>query len=228
MEILRESKSSSAWMVRKDGRVFEVFMHPFGDLESDAIEDATWLAVTDNMYDNEAISYILAQFISDFNILTLEDVKECRTDVKSTMQELVCVSTYVYSFANFVDTLMKRYDALTESQIELYRKVNLSAECKKIKDILNNGFIRVRMGSEYLTQTETPGALYFRISSNDGTDWYDTIMNFACNLHKYISTVTIETDRASTGRYEVYADHLSWDDFLMQKPVIMEALQRNR
>lgn len=225
--VIEAISSASAWMVRVDGTVFPVFMHPFGDADSDAVEDAAWLACTDNLSvadEDRAIKYIAAQFIQDFGIENTDDVKTCFQDVHDTLSEIECLKTLPKA-SLFVHKCEKYLQDCSDNLLEILQDIDTKKDCDYFKSILNNQFIRVRYGSEYLTQIEKPGALYFRVSSTH-VDWYEVIMNFCIAFDRKIATVTIESDHASTGKRVVYADHVPWNEFLLNKKICIEALSK--
>ena len=230
MAVLLESgKYSKAWCLDTSGKVYDVYVHPYGAFDTDAIEDAAWLYLNtypNNSYSMKYIDYISDKFIEDFNIESLSDCALAYKDIIDSMKEIESIQTYSNLNILVQNIITSISNKIKDSN---YTISNTKEAEKKIKEILNNNFIRVRYGSEYQTTVDNPGALYFRISSNNHFNWYDVIMNFTLIImNKFrIETVTIETDHATTGRKVVYYDHVPIDEFILNKEIVMESCKKH-
>lgn len=225
MQILAESKKSTAWCLGKDGTVYDVYVHPYGAYDMDAIEDAAWLYLVNFGNKQKYVNYIADQLINDFSLESEEDIDESFQDIKLSLTEIESIQKYseLNSLVDSVIQTMK--DRLLLSEYEVGSTLDKTA--KEIKSMLNNNFIRVRYGSHFQTFVENPGCLYFRISS-EGVNWYKAILDFVLRFseNNIIKDITIEKDMASTGTNKVYLDHMPFEDFLFKKPFVVEALNR--
>lgn len=232
MRILEESVGSSAWCIDRSGKVYDVYVHPYGAYDMDAIEDAAWMYLTefdihDSQLPERCIKYIVQQFIVDFNILTIEDYDDCEQDIRDSLQEIESIQRYS-GLQSLIDEVLMRIQSFVQYANFTIEDIqyDTTRQAQILKRTLNDNIMRVRMGSEYLTHVEKSGALYFRISS-DGFDWFPVIMKFCCDLSERtrISSVTIEKDKSSTGEYTVFVDHMSFNDFLQAKEFVVESLK---
>lgn len=227
--LLETNQNSKAWCIDTTGKVYDVYVHPYGANDTDAIEDAAWLYLNNFPISakDSYISYIADKFIDDFELQSELDLKLSYADIIDSMKEIESIQQYngLDAFIQAVLATIKK--KVSENNVDTNK--NLEIEEKTIKQILNNNFIRVRYGSEYQTTVDDSGALYFRISSNNNFNWYDVIMNFVLKImDKYrIGSVTIETDHATTGRRVIYYDHVPIDDFILNKEIVMEACKKH-
>lgn len=223
MQKLAHYDKSSAWCLCKNGEVYDVYVHPYGAYDMDAIEDAAWLYLV-NFGDKDLyVNYIADQFIADFSLEDGKDVDDTAEDIELSLTEVESIQKYpeLNSLVIFVIKTIK--ERLQHSKYETGRELELSAN--KIKATLNNNFLRVRYGSLFQTFVETPECLYFRISS-DSVNWCNQIFEFVLKFAETntIKDITIGKDMASTGSNEVYLEHIPFNDFLFKKHFIEEIL----
>lgn len=228
MKILKESRSSTAWCIDTRGNIYDVYVHPYGAYDMDAIEDAAWMFLVNfgSKSDNELfIDYIANQLIFDFDLETMQEVDNSIDDIKLSLTEIESIQKYsqlkalVSAVISSIKEKVDNSDFVSDNE--------LSSQSNKIKKMLNNNFLRVRYGSHFQTFLESEGSLYFRVSSS-GVDWYNIILDFTLKFSENhnIKDITIEKDKASTGTNKIYLDHMPFEDFLFKKPFIVEALNR--
>lgn len=226
MKILSEELLTFAWCVNRNGTIIPVKVHPFGALDEDSTEDAAWLYVTNDNYDkSELVKYIANQICYDYGIDENWDSSEIRDIITESVKDIESlkgmqnVNTLIEDVYDYVAIIREGND-LSEDQIESLGK--------KIKKYLNENYLRVRYGSEYQNRIERAGALYFRTSSSDGFNWYNVILKFISTITntKKIKNITIERDFSATGDKTVYVDHMSLNEFLLKKPIVIESVRR--
>ena len=226
--LLEMNQNSKAWCIDTTGKVYDVYVHPYGANDTDAIEDAAWLYLNNFPISakDSYISYIADKFIEDFEINSELDLKLSYADIIESLKEIESIQQYSGLDALIQLVLKEVKNKILSNDID---SKNLDTAEHAIKQILNNNFIRVRYGSEYQTTVDNPGALYFRISSNNNFNWYDVIMKFTLKImDKYrIGSITIETDHATTGRRVIYYDHVPIDEFILNKEIVMEACKKH-
>lgn len=236
LKMLTESNASKAWCISRSGNVVPVRVHPFGALDDDSVEDAAWLYVAaSGQCTNSLIGYIANQLCYDYNIggsWSDEDitdlVQECLNDIEC-LKGLSGRSSVVTSLINSVIDYLIKLKANASDNTEILANMTedeLETEGLEIKQFLNENYLRVRLGSEYQNYTERKGAVYFRTSSTDGFNWYPVIFKFLDDLSRTtrIGEVTVERDTSATGDRKVYVDHMSFDEFLLQKPIVIESV----
>lgn len=227
MNILLEAFSTRAWCIDRQGNVVDVRVHPFGALDDDAIEDAAWLLLHDAKYGiSSLIKYIANQIYWDYGIDETwadEDIKDLVDDVIST---IACLKGM--NISTIIDLVCdKLSDMLLSEPIDVMPEKSVEELGMSIKEYLNSNWLRARFGSEYQNFTERAGAMYFRTSSTDGFNWYNVICKFLCDISsKYkVTEVTVERDVSSTGDRKVYIDHMPFNEFLLNKPIVMESVK---
>lgn len=232
MKILEEASQPMAWCVDTKGKVYPVYVHPYGALDDSAIEDAAWLYCAAGRTDDSYIKYIANEIIDEYLVSNAEEALDTIQEAKTTLLDTESLKQY----SNLSTLVSKVTSYIKEYAHELDDRDNaehwllgseLSDLGNSIKQELNNNFMRVRLGSEYQTHTERRGALYFRISSTNGFDWYKIVEKFVVDLSasRTILTITIESDQSSTGKRVVYVNHMPLNDFLMKKKFVVESLQ---
>lgn len=226
MKILSEELLTFAWCVNRNGKIIPVKVHPFGALDEDSTEDAAWLYVTNDNYDkSELVKYIANQLCYDYGIDENWDSSEIKAIISESIKDIESlkgmqnVNTLIEDVYDYV-ALIREGNDLSEDQMESLGK--------KIKKYLNENYLRARYGSEYQNRIERSGALYFRTSSSDGFNWYNVILKFISTITntKKIKNITIERDFSATGDKTVYVDHMSLNDFLLKKPIVIESVRR--
>ena len=234
MKILTEAWSTSAWCIHRNGTVIPVRVHPFGALDDDATEDAAWLFIVNDNYDKDVlIRYIANQMSYDYNIECSWSEDEIRDIVDESLTDIEClkgmtgVSSLVAAVTSYIVGLKPNFKSegdllvdATEAEVDTYGA--------SIKQHLNESYLRVRFGSEYQIRVDHTGAMYFRTSSTDGFNWYSTILQFLSDFtsNARVSDVTIERDVSATGDHKVYINHMPFNDFLMERPMVIESVKK--
>lgn len=227
MQIL-ESGRSIAWCLDRRGNAIQVNVHPFGALDDDAIEDALWLFCVNSMFDNaDLIDYISAQICLDYGIdetWKIDNIRNLVDEVLFTIESTKGMARMKEASEAVKQRVLNiQHTGIDSLDYDLVEKQGM-----RIKSYLNENYLRVRLGSLYQTYTERAGALYFRTSSTDGFNWYNIIIRFISDIvDRYkVQEVTIERDMSATGDSKIYVDHMSLNDFLMQKPQVIESVKR--
>lgn len=224
MNILLEAFSTKAWCINRSGKVVDVRVHPFGALDDDAVEDAAWLLLHDTRFGiTSLVTYIANQMYWDYGIdedWTQEDILEL---VEDTLSSIACLKGE--NISHIVEQVCtKLSEMLIEDPIDVMPEESVEQLGMDIKKFLNQNWLRARFGSEYQNFTERSGALYFRTSSTDGFNWYKVICDFLFKFTETnkVSEITVERDISATGDKKVYIDHMSYNDFLFERPMVIE------
>lgn len=233
VSIIEKVMPSKAWCIDRSGKIYDVWVHPFGDIEEDSVEDALWLLCNDfSNVENECIDYVSKQLIYDYLTPDSENYKDELVDaIVDTIQSIECLKTVKSQSHSVTNEIIGNCMHLLDmygNDMSWIDKSKLDQEGKAIKKYLNDNIMRVRLGSEYQTTSDRSGSLYFRISSS-GFDWYDIIMNFV--FYKLptdykICDITVEKDKSATGIYKLYVDHMPFSDFLMKRSMVIESVKR--
>lgn len=216
MKILEALSMSSAFCMDRSGNVYDVYVHPFGSLEEDSIEDAAWLlAVKDSKVSDICLNYLAGMMCELYYNGSTDDFLD---EVKEEFRIIECLKKY-YSYnyiANDVVSFAKKnnFD---------FSGLDLDSLGNQIKSYLNQNYIRIRFGSEFQTSADREGSIYFRLSSS-GYDWYNNIVKFLDDFSRShrIKDITIEKDKESSGSNTIYANHVPFTDFLLNKKIIIE------
>lgn len=232
IKILTESPIN-AWMIDRDSVIYDIKKaHPIGE---GTIEDADWL-LSEALADNDNITkFIIMTLIKDIIIDTgyADD-----SSMKFTKEDFMEEYDYLYpdnslsrSTRELIeDSIDKNNLKYAEDYEKLFTSLSKGIGYNKlsdyVKDYLNNNFLRIRRGGNYDTlSTSRLNEYYFRISSN-GYNWYNNILDFLMN-NKSVSlknvVITIQKDPVTTGEDTVYANHISFDDFISRK-IYIESL----
>lgn len=212
---LNESAETKAWMIRRDGKVFEVQIHPYGSPENyeETLWASEWLY---NHTGNQSTKDLIVKFITTWVY------DECNFEEASVVEQLdkeIASRPYSFLTSNFVHSIedLLEYVDVDDPVEDLNIAVNSA---------LNEEFLRARAGGE-VNSDASIGELYFRISST-GYNWFDIIWNFVYNRKGSVETVTIKRDEESTGDSTYYRhgdkvfDRMPVEEFIMLKgnPVV--------
>lgn len=228
--LLETPNYASAWCIDRQGTVYDVYVHPFGSLQDDSLEDVAWLwcnGFTD--VKDKAAEYYLVTLWSDCDFSSGDmSIEEFKQEICDSVDEIECLrgNSNAPKFASYICALADdrfRDFEWNDDWID-YQYIERVGE--ELKAYLNNNILRVRFGSEFQTTVTREGSLYFRISSNS-FDWYRLIINFIDELsqRRKIKDITVEKDKESSGSSTVYVNHMPLNDFLMNKPVVMESIR---
>lgn len=215
-DLIRTFMPSTAWCVDRYGNSYSVYVHPFGSTEFDCNDEhAAWLWCNDfnivKKYCEEylCVRYVTAAHNPDEDDFDFDKLFEYISD---ELYSIECVNMHPK-----LPLLVHQIQQLCRKNIDKLLKADLPRNTKigdSLTRYLNSNIVRVRLGSEYSTKTDDPGAIYFRISSN-GFDWSDVIYHFmeSIQTRSAIKTISVERDRSSTGEVEFAIDHLTVSDF---------------
>ena len=175
-------KTSTAWMVRRDGKAIPCVQHIYADSSEldETLYAAEWLY--QNTIDKETKS-ICISLIKSYGC-TLD-----RQNVIGGILKDIDKKPYVFLTAEFINSVRKVIDNTACGDI--------SELSKKVESTLNEEFLRVRYGGLYNTCANSRD-IYFRVSSH-GFDWFRIICSFLNERQKSIDTGTIVYDEESTG-----------------------------
>ena len=197
-KLLNESIKQTAYMMRQDGKVFELpklnkydVMHPYicddEDNTFSSLGDFDDIAWTAKDVDYKNVDWFIEH-------TTHQELKEKLIRLKEYMQQY---NQDINAFDDYAD------EALT-----LAKECN--TEC-------NEEFLRIRIGGSY-DSNNNYGA-YFRVSSNN-FNWFDNIYYWVSDNKHYIDNITITKDhQAGKGsdlyKYKgQYIDKMPVDKFL--------------
>ena len=214
-EQLTEAAQTKAWMLRRDGKAFEVTIHPYGN--PDDYEETLWASEwlyghTANPETKDLIVRFITTWVFD----------ECKFEEATVVEQLdkeITDRPYMFLSSNFAHSIADQLEDVDLN--EDVETLNLA-----VNSALNNEFTRVRAGGE-VNSDASLGELYFRISST-GYNWFDIIWNFVYNRQRSIDTVTIKRDEEATGESTYYRhgnkifDKMPVEEFIMMKgrPVV--------
>lgn len=226
--LIESPNSSTAWCMDRKGNLYSVYVHPFGSLQDDSLEDAAWLYC--NGFQEVAsvcVSYYALTMwlelgfdpktsnVEDFIIEVIDSVFEIECLRGNNKQKQFASALHRY----IIETLDIAGFDIPEADVNSWGKM--------LKDYLNQNILRIRFGSEFETRLTNSGSLYFRTSSS-GYDWYDHILKFIDKLssNHRITDITIERDKETTGSDKVYVNHMPLNEFLLEKPIVVESVRR--
>lgn len=218
-------QQNSAYMLRNDGKLFKVKVHPY-----------IWYDVNDPIEDG--IEELFVEN-SDFLIWIYE-----HTNKQTTRDMISQLVAFVRYYGEEISSLFNNINP--ENFSSDFSIINYEPYKDDIKDIreaytlyetlnneVNQEFCRVRVGGEYLSD-ENSYDVYFRIGSV-GFNWFNLIWKLVYDNRANIDTVTIETDYQSGKPIIIYRhnglylDHLSADDFISLKgnPVLESSFPKS-
>lgn len=162
-------RDSTAWMIRRDGRVFPVVQHIYGNpLETEeTLFAAEWLCGHTALEKTQRdIAVFVSVWASQF-----ADKKDSE-ELRRTIYQEIEKRPYRFITRKFVDKIV---DWVREGS-SMDETTNIEECCKSVVLDLNEEFIRVRFGGMYHTNPASR-ELYFRISS-ENYNWSQVIMEF--------------------------------------------------
>lgn len=202
--------NTKAWMLRRDGKYFEVVAHLYGSLEDyeETLYAAEWLY---RHTSSEKTKDTIIEFIASW---AMDNV---RGGDSSAIIDYIKDVGYIIMTPDFVKSISNKIDNSNIGDTDY-----LNA---KVCTLLNNEFCRVRDGG--VVNSYNNGEYYFRISSN-GFNWFNVIWEFVYTKRNSIKSVTIVRDEESTGENFIYkisgepVDKMSVDSFITLKgnPII--------
>lgn len=215
-EQLNESAQTKAWMIRRDGKVFEVQIHPYGN-PSD-YEETLW--ASEWLYShtaNHETKDLILKFITTW---VYDECDFGEATVAEQLDKEIADRPYMFLTSKFVHSIS---NALEDVDIdEPVEELNVA-----VNSALNEEFVRARAGGE-VNSDASLGEMYFRISST-GFNWFDIIWKFVYDRKSSVDTVTIKRDQEATGEESTYYRHgnkvfdrMPVDEFIMLKgrPVV--------
>ena len=197
---------SVAWMLRRDGKVFKVPVHAYGDKEDSEyiLMNAEWLykSTKERKTKQDILNLLAAYAINN----------DC-VDV-STFAEYLIDKSYLNLKIRFIQSISYELEKTMEHIMTNIQNGNIDEDILNhiVIDDLNQEFCRVRAGGKYDSDSSL-GDIYFRTSST-GFNWFDIIWQFVYDRRNEISTVTIVRDKESTGKENIYCDKMPIDDFI--------------
>lgn len=166
-------QDSTAWMVRRDGSIFPVVQHIYGNpLEmEETLFAAEWLYEhTDCEKTRKDIEALVHRWIIQFS--EERDGWEDREKVRQKIYRFIEKRPYRVITRRFVDKLM---DQMRNNE-SLDKGMDMEKYSNQVIMDLNEEFMRVRFGGIYHTKSGNR-KLYFRISS-ENYNWSTVIMRF--------------------------------------------------
>ncbi len=204
-EILNEA-TENAYMIRNDGKSFQMLQHIYGNKEEieETLQAAEWLYDTTNKPTTQST---ILEFISSWgHSLNPEH------DVIDNIIEAIDSRPYRF--------LSKEFILRIESYIRNTPPLDdVDALNIRVVDELNQEFLRARFGGMYNTQAGSR-EMVFRVSSVY-FNWFNIIFKFVYERKHMISSVTVVKDEESTGFDDVYSHkgkemyRMPVDDFIM-------------
>ena len=187
--IIKEA-AENAFMIRNDGKVFQMLQHVYGSNEEidETLYAAEWLySATGKDKTKKLIIDLIASWGYSLNY-DGDIVQKIHTDIDS--------KGYKFLSHEFIDSISKLI--LIAAPHEDYMALN-----DLVVNELNQEFLRARYGGMYNSAVGNR-ELVFRVSSV-GFNWFNIIFNFVYDHKNLISTVTIVKDEESTGFDDVYS-----------------------
>lgn len=169
-----------AYMIRRDGKVFNVDFHPYG---------------------TEGIEYVL-----DY----LPWLFECTANESTRRDIAALVRAMMEHTGSSVNDLFDGFDVPSQflTYVSTYKEKTDKTN-KQLMDAveydLNQEFCRTRLGGRYNSDDVAAGEIVFRISSTN-FNWFNVIWDFVYKNKRLIKLVTIVKDYESTGVDTPYRD----------------------
>ena len=169
-----------AYMIRRDGKVFNVDFHPYG---------------------TEGIEYVL-----DY----LPWLFECTANESTRRDIAALVRAMMEHTGSSVNDLFDGFDVPSQflTYVSTYKEKTDKTN-KELMDAveydLNQEFCRTRLGGRYNSDDVAAGEIVFRISSTN-FNWFNVIWDFVYKNKRLIKLVTIVKDYESTGVDTPYRD----------------------
>ena len=169
-----------AYMIRRDGKVFNVDFHPYG---------------------TEGIEYVL-----DY----LPWLFECTANESTRRDIAALVRAMMEHTGSSINDLFDGFDVPSQflTYVSNYKE-EINKTNKELMDAveydLNQEFCRTRLGGRYNSDDVAAGEIVFRISSTN-FNWFNVIWDFVYKNKRIIKSVTIVKDYESTGVDTPYRD----------------------
>lgn len=169
-----------AYMIRRDGKVFNVDFHPYG---------------------TEGIEYML-----DY----LPWLFECTANESTRRDIAALVRAIMEHTGSSINDLFDGFDVPSQflTYVSTYKETTDKTN-KELMDAveydLNQEFCRTRLGGRYNSDDVAAGEIVFRISSTN-FNWFNIIWDFVYKNKRIIKLVTIVKDYESTGVDTPYRD----------------------
>lgn len=169
-----------AYMIRRDGKVFNVDFHPYG---------------------TEGIEYVL-----DY----LPWLFECTANESTRRDIAALVRAMMEHTGSSINDLFDGFDVPSQflTYVSNYKETTDKTN-KELMDAveydLNQEFCRTRLGGRYNSDDVAAGEIVFRISSTN-FNWFNIIWDFVYKNKRIIKLVTIVKDYESTGVDTPYRD----------------------
>lgn len=169
-----------AYMIRRDGKVFNVDFHPYG---------------------TEGIEYVL-----DY----LPWLFECTANESTRRDIAALVRAMMEHTGSSINDLFDGFDVPSQflTYVSNYKETTDKTN-KELMDAveydLNQEFCRTRLGGRYNSDDVAAGEIVFRISSTN-FNWFNVIWDFVYKNKRIIKLVTIVKDYESTGVDTPYRD----------------------
>lgn len=195
-ETYAEAPSNAhAFMLRRDGAVIPVSIHPYGFPETDGIEET--LEAGEWLFENTNSDRTRHNIIRLFATFAEENKDEGETRSQFLSRWIKTQKPKPVQ-EKFLASIRANINTIDTSDLDTCNTVVIRC--------LNNEFCRVRFGG---LQNSKSGSkeVSFRISSDNGFNWFDVIYLF---VHDYknklgIKSVTIVTDEESRGEETFYS-----------------------
>lgn len=169
-----------AYMIRRDGKVFNVDFHPYGTEGIEYVLDyLPWLF---ECTANESTRRDIAALVRAMMEHTGSSVNDLFDGVDVPSQLLTYVSNY-----------KERTDKTNKELMDA------------VEYDLNQEFCRTRLGGRYNSDDVAAGEIVFRISSTN-FNWFNVIWDFVYKNKRIIKLVTVVKDYESTGVDTPYRD----------------------
>ena len=199
---------SVAWMLRRDGKYFQLPVHPYGDSEDSEymIMNAEWLYNhTANQKTRQDVLNLLASYAIENDCVDI-----------TTFADYILEHDYLNIKIKFLQNIYNDLEKTIEKILINAKNGNIDLDAYNpiVINDLNQEFCRVRAGGVYDSDGSL-GDLYFRTSSSN-FNWFDIIWEFVYNLYKQnkVKTVTIVRDKESTNEDKVYYNRIPIEEFI--------------
>lgn len=214
LSVIKESlKKATAYMVRKDKQVFELDdTHPYlltSKAENGSLEEVEKYISTFLGFYYFELKWIYDHLIDDY--------------AKHLILKIVSTLVYTDNIYSISETKKEyfRDNFPVNKKLILKNKLQFINAWKVVNRNLNADFLRMRTSDEYLGGNSTD--IFFRISSF-GFDWFEIIWEIVTKNKNWINTITVEDDYSSKGSDKIIVNHMSVDDFIYTKPILMEKI----
>lgn len=205
------TNSNVAFMIRNDGVIFPVKVHPYGNEDVEFIEET--LASSEWLYyhtQHDTTKKLVCKLIKTWILNSNYDPYK---SLLYNIQREIKNRPYKYLTTEFIESVISEIE--NEEPIDSLETLN-----KLVCLELNQEFLRARYGGMYNTNPASR-EMVFRVSSAE-FNWFDIIWKFVNDNKLVIDYVTICSDEESTGKesyYYNYKDHIFYkiktDEFIV-------------